>query len=78
MWVRNGKRTEMGLGSYPAVSLASVRSKADEYRSTVAVGGDPKAKRDKEAEPTFGECADKNISSIKAEWRSAKHAYQWN
>jgi hypothetical protein len=38
MWARNGKRTELGLGSYPAVSLASARLKADGYRSTVAAG----------------------------------------
>ena len=47
-------------------------------RSIVASGRDPKAERDKQAEPTFGTCADEYIASIKAEWRNAKHAYQWD
>ena len=78
MWVRDGKRTEMGLGSYPSVSLSSARQKSEGFRAAVAGGRNPKAERDKEAEPTFGECADRFIQSIEAEWRNAKHRYQWS
>ena len=48
--------------------------------SKIAVeeGRDPIAEKAKEAEPTFGECADRYIASIKSEWRNAKHEYQWN
>ncbi len=79
MWVAKGstKRTEMGLGAYPTVALARARAKAAEYRAVVEEGRDPKAERDREAEPTFGEAADRLIESIKGEWRNAKHEYQW-
>jgi integrase len=78
MWVREGKRREMGLGSYPTVSLSKARTKASDCRSAVSEGRDPIAEKRKEAEPTFGECADRYIDSIKSEWRNAKHEYQWN
>ncbi len=78
MWVRDGKRREMGLGAYPTVSLSRVRTKAAECRLAVSDGRDPIAEKRKEAEPTFGECADRYIGSIKSEWRNAKHEYQWN
>ncbi|WP_315926157.1 tyrosine-type recombinase/integrase [Mesorhizobium sp. SP-1A] len=77
MWVVDGKRREMGMGAYPAISLAKARATAINCREAVAEGRDPIAEKAKEAEPTFGECVDKLIESIKAEWRSDKHAYQW-
>ncbi len=67
MWVREGRRREMGLGSYPAVPLALARKRAGEHRTAVAEGRDPIAEKAKEAEPTFGECADSYIKSIKSE-----------
>lgn len=36
------KRNNMGLGSYPEVSLAAARTKAKEYRALLAEGIDPK------------------------------------
>lgn len=78
MWARDGKRREMGLGAYPTVSLAKARVRAADCRSAVEEGRDPIAEKAKEAEPTFGECADKYITTIKSEWRNAKHEYQWN
>ena len=68
----------MGLGAYPAVSLAKARLKALGCRNAVQDGRDPIAEKAKEVEPTFGECADRYIESIKSEWRNAKHEYQWN
>lgn len=78
MWAREGKRREMGLGSYPVVSLATARTKASENRIAVAAGRDPLEEKNREAEPTFGECADMYIDSIKSEWRNPKQPYQWN
>jgi integrase len=78
MWVRYGKRREMGLGGYPVVTLAKARSQAAACRTAVSEGRDPIAERLRKAEPTFGECADQYIASIKSEWRNAKHEYQWN
>lgn len=86
MWVRDGKKREAGLGSYPAVGLAAARERAAECRTIVAAGGDPIAERDKaerraadeaEAAKTFGDVADLYIKSIESEWRNAKHEYQW-
>jgi integrase len=45
-----GRVTEMGLGSYPTVSLAMARHKADALRREIASGVDPiQAKRDERA-----------------------------
>lgn len=77
MWTKAGKRREMGLGPYPALSLSKARTKAARCRELVAEGLDPIAARDREAEPTFGECADQLIASMKANWRNEKHRAQW-
>lgn len=77
MWTRGGKRREMGLGPYPALSLAKARELAGKYREVVAEGRDPIAERDREQEPTFGECADQLISSMESVWRNDKHRSQW-
>lgn len=77
MWTRDGKRREMGLGSYPALSLSAARKTAADYRAVVADGRDPISERDKETEPTFGECADMLIASMEKSWRNEKHRYQW-
>jgi integrase len=72
-----GVPREMGLGPYPAVSLAMARIRAQDCRQIVADGGDPKAERDKEAEPTFGECVEMYLASMERQWTNAKHRYQW-
>jgi integrase len=41
-----GKRKRMTFGTYPATSLASVRSKADTIRSAIEAGNEPKAAKD--------------------------------
>lgn len=77
MWVVAGKRREMGLGSYPTVSLAKARKLALGCRDAVAEGRDPIAEREKVAEPTFGECADEFLASMSSSWRNEKHRAQW-
>ncbi|MEP9399075.1 integrase arm-type DNA-binding domain-containing protein [Mesorhizobium sp. KR2-14] len=77
MWVRDGKRREMGLGPYPAVTLAKARAKAVEYRAAVEDGRDPIIERNKEAEPTFAECVDQFLASMESSWRNEKHRAQW-
>src|SRR5262245_10263707 len=77
MWVNGGRRREMGLGPYPIVSLSNARLKAAECRKIVAEGGDPIAKRAREAEPTFGDCADAFLASMETSWRNEKHRSQW-
>ena len=39
---RNGKRARMGLGTYPATSLAAARARALEARGEVEAGTDPR------------------------------------
>jgi integrase len=86
MWVRDGKRREMGLGSFALgvapVSLADARRKADGMRAILASGGDPIAAMTatKKAEvkvATFGEVADEFLTSMRDDWSNPKHAAQW-
>lgn len=77
MWVRAGKRREMGLGPYPAVSLKVAREKAVDCRRLVAEGRDPISERDRQIGKTFGECADLYIASMERNWRNEKHRKQW-
>ncbi|TDI58304.1 MAG: site-specific integrase, partial [Alphaproteobacteria bacterium] len=77
MWTRKGVRREMGLGSYPRVSLAVARAKAEKCHSFIEEGKDPIAERDKEAEPTFAECVEMFLAAKAIEWGNAKHRAQW-
>ncbi len=77
MWVRDGKRREMGLGGYPAVPLQKARLLADACRKSVADGRDPLAEKDKPAEPSFAECVDLFLASMDGSWRNPKHRAQW-
>lgn len=75
----NGKRREMGLGSFPDVSLEDARSKASISRQLAANGIDPiNARRaEPEAVPTFTTCAARYIRAHRRGWKNAKHARQW-
>jgi len=74
-----GKRRELGLGGYPAVSLAEARNKASDARRQVREGQDPIYERTVEAEriPTFAEAAASFIKAHAPGWSNAKHADQW-
>jgi integrase len=68
----------MGLGAFPAVSLAAARKKAEAARQLLAEGKDPITdKHAKQAVPTFGELAEKIMTSQEAGFRSEKHKVQW-
>ena len=77
IWRKGAKRNEMGLGGYPAVSLAQARARAVECREIVAAGRNPIAERQKEEVPTFGNCADEFIASMEGQWKNDKHRAQW-
>jgi len=78
MYARDGKRAELGLGGGRDLSLANARTEAARLREILATGGDPKAERAKtERIPSFGECADTYVETMKPSWRNAKHAAQW-
>lgn len=74
------RRTDLGLGSYPAITLAVARERALEAKDLIRQGVDPVAdKRAKRAviEWTFDRCAAEYIAINRAGWKNAKHAQQW-
>lgn len=75
----NGKRREMGLGSYPDIKLGEARNDASDYRKLVTKGVDPiEARRIEQVEiPTFTTCAARYIRAHRRGWKNAKHARQW-
>ena len=89
-WVQRiviyGRRRDIGLGPYPAVSPAKARSIAQENRSTVAEGRDPVAEKRQAREAvrrpapsilTFSEAASMVIELRRPTWSNPKHAGQW-
>jgi integrase len=78
MYVRRGRRVELGLGGGRDLLLAAARTEATALRAMLASGEDPKAARAKEEVPTFGECADAYVETMQSSWRNPKHAAQWS
>jgi integrase len=84
--VVGAKRRDIGLGSYPTVTVGIARDKAREAREQIRHGIDPTAERHKAraaliasqaATITFAEVAAK-VAAMKAkEFRNRKHAAQW-
>jgi len=75
----DGKRREMGLGSFPDVGLAEARDRASDCRKLAKDGVDPIEARRAESEktPTFTACAARYIRAHRHGWKNAKHARQW-
>ena len=78
-WVQTimvrGKRRAMGLGPYPAVTLAAARKRAFENSQTARDGGDPR--RPKRRPPRFREAAEQVIDLQASGWTSPKSRAQW-
>jgi len=81
----HGRRRDMGIGTYPDVSLKDARLQADKSRLELAKGVDPLARRDdlRAAEARnrrkgvdFRTEAEQYIRTHSPSW-SAKHAQQW-
>jgi len=81
-----GRRHEMGLGSFPSVTLAAAREKARRNRSLADEGADPVAARralrsaasaEQLAQRTFTEVAAQYIAQHEKSWKNAKHQAQW-
>ena len=75
----DGRRREMGLGSFPDVSLADAREAASAARVLAKSGVDPiQAKRAPQRKiPTFTTCAAAYIQAHRHGWKNAKHGRQW-
>ncbi|WP_019594114.1 integrase arm-type DNA-binding domain-containing protein [Thioalkalivibrio sp. ALM2T] len=74
-----GKRREMGLGTYPDVSLATVRENATAFRTLARNGVDPIATRGTRVKeiPTFESCAARYVRAHRRGWKNPKHQRQW-
>ena len=74
----NGKRHDMGLGSFPLVSLADARAACLQLRIQIHNGIDPLAEKLQQAKQviTFEDEALARIERYKHDW-SDKHAAQW-
>ena len=77
---RLGKKREMGLGPYPAISLAEARQRAREPQPRSS-GQGPSLERRKQSDSAgsaegkrFSDIARQYIEEHKSEWTNAKHA----
>jgi integrase len=77
-----GARRDMGLGSYPAISLADARAAATEARKGIATGSDPiearaASRKAKKPIPSFGDIAALVVEAACLKTTNAKSRYQW-
>lgn len=83
VFIRSGRRREMGLGPFGTgtgqVSLAAARDKADEVRAILGRGGDPftELSSRRATSRTFGAFVDEWIGGMEEGWRNEKHRAQW-
>ena len=85
-YVVDKDRRRMGLGAFPAVSLAQARELARAARQQIQQGIDPIEERQNSAQQdnaakakalTFKKACELFIASREAEWKNAKHRDQW-
>lgn len=85
--VVNGKRSDIGIGSYPGVTLATARKLANAHRDAIATGVDPLAAKrhardaarvERSKTKTFVECAVAYVEAHKGEWKNDKRVKQWS
>lgn len=83
-FTQDGRTRYMGLGAFPAVSLANARQAAAEARRITAEGRDPieareSASRARRAppKPSFGQIADQVLAARESTWRNPKSRAAW-
>ena len=83
---KEGKHTEMGLGSISDMSLEQARDKADNLRKQLKSGIAPLIEKQRQANEdkaqrakfmNFQQCADAYIKAHRAGWKNPKHIQQW-
>ena len=81
-----GRRRALGLGPYPAVSLAAAREKAESLHRDIRENRDPlMLKRQERAKAaaaaarsmSFRQAAEQYIEERRQHWKNVKHAQQW-
>lgn len=81
-WVQrltiNGKRHDIGLGSFKLVSLTEARNIAFENRKAARIyKRDPLTEKRKARIPTFKGAAEQTYSTLKSRWRNQKVKENW-
>jgi len=83
----NNRRHDLGLGSFPAVSLKAARLAVDTHRLDLSRGIDPLSKRvllddqltlKTQAVVTFRIEAERYISTHRQSWKNVRHTQQWS
>jgi integrase len=75
---KDGRRRDIGLGSFKKVGLSLARERADEARRQIEAGLDPVRERKRLAGiPTFREAAVLVHGEHKKTWKNGKHQDQW-
>ena len=81
MWIQRltirGRRTDNGIGHYPAMGLAEARTAAFERWKIAKAGGDPREAGSGPPAPTFAEAAEAVIAIHAPNWRNPKSGRQW-
>lgn len=81
-----GRRRDMGLGSYPELTLEEAREMVREKRKLVRAGTDPlehrrdlkqTARREDAKRVNFKQCMDDFLAAHEAGWKNVKHSQQW-
>ena len=73
----NGRRHDIGLGSFELVTMAEARDKAFQNRRLVQAGGNPLAEKRKARVPSFREASKATFEANRPRWRNAKVASNW-
>jgi integrase len=73
----DGKRHDIGLGSWPFISLHEAREAAFSNRRLARTGGDPLAEKRRSRTPTFHEAARRTFEANRPRWRNAKVEKNW-
>lgn len=82
-YIYGGKRSDLSLGSYPAIGLKEARKRAIASRNELLNGKKPKAywksetAKNNEHQWVFRDYAKECIETKKAEWQNPKHIEQW-
>lgn len=74
------KRSDIGLGAYPAVTLAAAWERARKTLADIREGKDPVADRQAKRAArdwTFENCALAYIAAFEPSWKNQKHGQQW-
>lgn len=82
----NGRRREMGLGSFPTISLGAAREAASEARKLISAGTDPiEAHRSRRLQKKldavrgigWDDALTQFLDSHESGWKNKKHRQQW-